>query len=165
MAKPQDLKDLLTCEVQLLHSAENQLLKSIPQMIEEAYNEELKALLDMHWKETGMQVKRLEKVADYLQAKADATTNACVKALLSENEALLQRDTAEPLVDITLIVRIQKIEHYEIAAYSQAATMAQELGLLEVTDLLRETLLEERNTSALLSRLAQNNIVKYAARL
>ncbi|WP_324675214.1 ferritin-like domain-containing protein [Hymenobacter sp. GOD-10R] len=160
-----ELKALLAHEVQMMHSAENILLAGLPLIIEKASNEELKAVLDMHWKETGMQVKRLEKAAEYLHISASGNQNPGMKGLLTESEKLTQQEGAEPLVDTALIVGMQKIEHYEIASYGTAAYLADELGLTEVADLLRETLLEERNTSSILGQIAQKNIIRQAAKV
>ncbi|OUJ76301.1 YciE/YciF ferroxidase family protein [Hymenobacter crusticola] len=160
-----ELKELLAHEIQMLHSAENQLLVGIPRLIEKACNEELKAVLDLHWKETGMQVKRLEKAAKHLGISAGNDDNPSIKGLLAESERLLSKGGVEPIVDTALIVGMQKIEYYEIASYGTAAYLADELGLTEVANLLRETLLEEKNTNAILNHISQNNILRQAANL
>ena len=165
MAELRNLKDLLAHEVRLLYSAETLLLVEIPEIILKACNEELKAILDMHWKETGMQVKRLEQVAEYLDMSADGNDNASMQALLAEGEALVDQGAAAPLLDIALTMRMQKIEHYEMAAYNQAVHFAEVQSLAEVAHLLRETLAEERNTSSVLTHIVRNNIMQHAARL
>lgn len=57
-----------------------------------------------------------------------------------------------------LVADLQKIEHFEIAAYGAARAHAEALGLDAAVELLDETLNEEKATDALLNRLATEKI-------
>jgi ferritin-like metal-binding protein YciE len=66
------------------------------------------------------------------------------------------------VLDAALIGCAQKIEHYEIAGYGTAAYLAEELGLTQVAQLLRQTLEEEQKTDTILNNLAKNKINRRA---
>ena len=56
------MEDLFLHTLQDIYYAENQIVKSLPQMIEKATNRELAAGLRNHLRETENQVARLDKV-------------------------------------------------------------------------------------------------------
>jgi len=62
------------------------------------------------------------------------------------------------MLDAALICAAQKVEHYEIASYGTVCTWADLLGLDEVSELLKETLDEEKTTDETLTEIAENEI-------
>jgi ferritin-like metal-binding protein YciE len=57
---------------------------------------------------------------------------------------------------------MQRIEHYEIAAYGTDVALAQALGEKEVADLLSQTLEEEKQTDLKLTEVTQKAIMPEA---
>jgi ferritin-like metal-binding protein YciE len=66
MEKLNDLNDLLKHEIQDLHSAEEQIIKAMPAMIEKAKNPELKQSLIQHLRITEAQLGRVEQVQNIM---------------------------------------------------------------------------------------------------
>lgn len=58
-------------------------------------------------------------------------------------------------LDAALIAAGQKVEHYEITAYGCLCTWANQLGLSEVLPLLKQNLLDEKETDHRLTELAE----------
>ena len=56
--------------------------------------------------------------------------------------------------DAALIAAAQRVEHYEIAAYGTARTLAGQLDLDAVRDLMDQTLDEESQADKLLTKIA-----------
>jgi ferritin-like metal-binding protein YciE len=63
------------------------------------------------------------------------------------------------LRDAVIIGAAQRVEHYEIAAYGTARTLADQLGLGNAKRLLDDTLDEEAQTDKLLTKLATGGIL------
>ena len=57
--------------------------------------------------------------------------------------------------DIALIGAASRVEHYEIAAYTNARNLALQLRLRGVADLLTQSLGEEQNAAQLLDQICQ----------
>ncbi len=57
--------------------------------------------------------------------------------------------------DLALIAAAQKVEHYEISGYGTLRTLARQIGELEVSKLLTQTLGEEESADFLLSEIAK----------
>jgi len=60
--------------------------------------------------------------------------------------------------DVALIFAGQKAEHYEMATYGGLVSLARTLGYSDAAELLYETLSEEREADALLSRIAESEV-------
>jgi ferritin-like metal-binding protein YciE len=66
--------------------------------------------------------------------------------------------TDSNLRDAGLIASVQKLEHYEIAAYGTAAALAGQLDLREDQQMLHESLEEEKEADAVLTKLAKGEV-------
>lgn len=163
MADLKNLQDLLHHEIQVLYSAENQLIKAMPRMAEKAHDQQLKNALEMHLEQTKQQKERLKQAADFLGIDPDGDKCEAMAGLIAEGEVVMHKDATKEALDAAIICGAQKIEHYEIAGYGTAAHLAEGLGLNEVHQLLSQTLNEEKNTDEKLNRLAIGNINQKAA--
>jgi ferritin-like metal-binding protein YciE len=83
-----------------------------------------------------------------------------MEGLIAEGNEVI-RMSGDPLAkDAALIAGAQRIEHYEIAGYGTARTLADELGLDEARDLLDQTLDEEANADKLLTKIATGGMFR-----
>jgi ferritin-like metal-binding protein YciE len=78
-----------------------------------------------------------------------------MEGLLEENKELLGEDAEQDVLEAGLIVGQQKVEHYEIAGYGSAVTIAKLLGDQEAADLLAQTLEEEKQADKMLTQIAE----------
>ena len=67
-------------------------------------------------------------------------------------------DIAPAVLDAGLIAAAQKVEHYEMASYGTIRSWAEQLGLQQATELLRETYEEEKQTDEKLTQLAKEGV-------
>jgi ferritin-like metal-binding protein YciE len=161
--KLKTLHDLLTHELQDLHSAEMQLVKALPQMAKAATNEELKAGFEEHLEETRNHVTRLEEVGKICGSKVTGHKCKAMEGLIEEGKDLISEDAEDSVRDAGLIGAAQRVEHYEIAGYGTARALAGILGFDEAVDLLTETLDEEKATDEKLTVLAESAVNVEAA--
>jgi len=163
MPKISTPNDLLVEELKDLYSAENQLLKALPKMAKAAESEELKDAFTRHLKQTEGQVKRLDKVMKKLGETPKGKKCKAMEGLIEEAKEVIAEDYEPALRDLALIVAAQKVEHYEIAGYGSARTLAELLEEPDVVQLLQQTLDEEGETDKLLTQLAENINVEAGA--
>jgi ferritin-like metal-binding protein YciE len=161
MSELSTIKDLLQDEIKDLYSAEKQLTKAIPKMAKGANNKELSSAFESHLKETENQVKRLEKVAEILGTTPTGKKCAGMEGVIEEGSEALEEDGDEAVLDLGIIGAGSRVEHYEMAGYMTAITLAKQLGENEVVKLLGDTLAEEQAAEAKLRTIAQG-IVKSA---
>jgi ferritin-like metal-binding protein YciE len=148
------LDDVLMDQLADLHDAERQLVQTLPQVANSASTPELKDAIEHHLEETRGHVRRLEEAFTYLGSSMPKEHCEGMEGLLKEEDEII-RSQGDPLAkDAALIAAAQRVEHYEIAGYGTARTLAGELGYDEVKRLMNETLDEEAATDKKLTKIA-----------
>src|SRR5262245_17113709 len=95
LMKLESLQKLWVHELKDLYSAESQILKALPKIIEAATNEDLKAALSEHLEQTEGQVTRLEKIFQGLGASPKGHHCKGMEGLLKEGEDILKAEAEE----------------------------------------------------------------------
>ena len=150
-----NLKDLLLHTLKDVHFAEHEILKALPQMAAAAQTDELKAAFETHRTQTEQQISRLEDVFALLGQKAEGVPCEAIQGILAEGREVMEEFAGGPALDAGLIAAAQAVEHYEIARYGALRSWAELIGIEDVEELLDATLTEEKETDALLTRLAE----------
>ena len=170
------LRELLVFDVQHLYSAEEQIIDALPAMIGKANHPQLKQALEEHLRITRMQKERLDQVKQILGTRKDEDQSSGIfsglfssgmkskgiEGLITEGEKVMAVDMDKDVMDAAIIGCAQKIEHYEISAYGTARTYAEQLGLLDIAQLLQQTLIEEHDADDRLTSLAVSRINREA---
>lgn len=157
------LKALLIHQLKDTYYAENAILKALPKLAEAAQSEELKGAFGVHVQETKKQVDRLKQVFKLLGEKPEGEKCPAIDGIIEEGEEVMEEFGDGDALDAGLIASAQAVEHYEIVRYGTMLAWAKQLGLSEVEELLKETLVEEENTDEILSELAEDTINAKAA--
>jgi ferritin-like metal-binding protein YciE len=89
MEKMNNLRDLLVFELQDLYSAETQLVKALPKVIDTCTSPKLQQALSDHLAQTKNQVTRLEQCFDVLGEKHGNEVCAAMQGILKEGEKLI----------------------------------------------------------------------------
>jgi Mn-containing catalase len=152
------LGDLLTEELRDILHAEKQLVKALPKMAAAARFEQLRALFERHLQETENQVERLNESLSLLGTNARAKPCKGMMGLIDEGEEVIgeNEEKDDAAADLALIGAAQRVENYEISAYSTARNLAQQLRQTAVVGLLSKSLAEEENADQLLNQLARS---------
>lgn len=137
------IQDLLGDEIKDLYSAEKQLTKAIPKMVKGSNDPALKEAFSGHLKETQEQVTRLERIGELLEIKVSGKKCAGMEGIIKEGAEALEEQGEEDVLDLGIIGAGSRVEHYEMAGYMTAISLANRLGESEVVALLKETLSEE----------------------
>ena len=151
------IEELLVEQLRDLVNAEGQLVKALPKMVKAARSPGLKLALENHLEETKAQVERLKEAFALVGVPAKGKTCKGMQGLLEEGEEVMTdgHELDDAAADLGLIAAAQKVEHYEISAYGTARTMAGQIGLPNVAELLCKSLAEEEVADNLLTQLAR----------
>lgn len=137
-----------------LYSAEQQILKALPKMMQGASSAKVKAAFETHLAQTQEQVERLETICEELDVSPRGKHCKGMEGLIAEGKELLSEDADPDVMDAGLVSAAQHVEHYEMAGYGTVRTYAELLGYEAQAALLQKTLLEERDTDQLLTEIA-----------
>ena len=156
--KIKDLNGLFVHQLKDLYSAEKQLLKVLPKMAKAASDEGLRHTFEEHRQETEKQLERLESAFGELEANSRGAKCPAMDGMIEEANELLHDDMEGSVLDAGLICAAQRVEHYEIAAYGCARTLAQQLGKEHLAEQLQATLDEEKRANEKLNEIAMGHV-------
>ena len=157
------LDELLEDELKELYSAETQLIEALPKMAKSAESTDLRAAFEAHLDETRQHVERIEEICGDLKIEPHGKECAGMAGLIKEGEEIVQSGAEAQTKQAALIGAAQRAEHYEIAAYGTARAHARQLGYLKAVGLLSQTLQEEKEADAKLTRIAETRVNVKAA--
>jgi ferritin-like metal-binding protein YciE len=153
------LQEFILDSLKDIYWAEKHLTKALPKLLKAATSEELKQAFQEHTTVTQEQVGRLEQVFELLGKKPQAKKCEAMEGLTKEAESIIEEtEKGSKTRDVGLIMAAQKVEHYEIATYGSLVQITKTMGMTEISDILAETLAEEKETDQLLTDIAENNI-------
>jgi len=160
--KLESLADVFEAELNDLYSAEKQLVEALPSVASAATSDELTQAIEEHLQETRGHVRRLEEA--FQSAGLDVKSEQCeaMAGLIKEGSEVAEADGDGDARDAAIIGAAQRVEHYEIAAYGTARTLAEQLGHDEAAGLLSETLDEESAADQKLTEIAVSSVNKSA---
>ena len=137
------LMDVLLDEMRDLYSAENQLVKALPKIVKGTEDPALKAMIKNHLEETKGQVLRLREAFGALGKKPTGQHCNGMEGVVEEGQDALEKDEEGASKDLGIIGASLRVEHYEVAGYTVAISLAKALKLTDVASLLNENLQEE----------------------
>jgi ferritin-like metal-binding protein YciE len=154
--KLNSLRDLFLEELRDLYSAETQLVKALPKIADAASDGQLKEAITNHLQETENHVTRLEQIFESLDEKPTGETCQAMEGLIKEGSQMIKAEGDSVVIDSGIIGAAQRVEHYEMAGYGAARSLAQRLGENEAAELLQETLEEEVEADRFLTEIAED---------
>jgi ferritin-like metal-binding protein YciE len=153
------LDDFFVTMLSEIYWSEQNLINVLSSMADAATTNELQEAFLTHKEQTKVHVERLEQVFSLLDIPSEPVPCVGLQGLFDEGwQVIDETDEGSAQRDVALIVAAQKVEHYEMACYGSIITLARTLGQIEVADLLMPTLMEEKETDALLTIIAEANI-------
>jgi ferritin-like metal-binding protein YciE len=155
MAETNGLRDVYIDELRDLYDAEHRLIKALPKLAKAADSDELRSGIEAHLEQTKGHAQRLEQIFESMGEQAKAKKCKGIEGIINEASETLEEDFEGPVMDAAIIASAQRAEHYEIAAYGSVRAFAEQLGETKAASLLQETLNEEKEADAKLTKAAE----------
>jgi ferritin-like metal-binding protein YciE len=157
----QDLRELYINQLRVLLSAEEQIVRALPNLITRANDEQLRDAFQSHLQETEEHIKRLEqilaaeKAANPKLTSVDPLKCKAISTLIDEADDFVQDARLAWVRDAALIAAAQRVEHYEIASYGTVRQWAILMGETAAAEMLDKTIKEEGHADHLLTSIAE----------
>jgi Mn-containing catalase len=157
LVEPGPIQELLIEQLRDILHAEKQLLKALPKMGKSARSVQLQNVFDIHLGETERQVERLNECFGILGVPARAKPCKGMAGLIAEGDEVMTegKKKDDATADLALIGAAQRVEHYEVAAYTTARNLALQLHQPTLVELLTMSLGEEQNADQRLNQVSQ----------
>ena len=142
-----DQQGLFVHELRDILYAERTIEKSLPKMVGEATDTQLRQHLERHLGETREQIANLERVFDALGKAPRGQRCPGIDGIRKEHDEFIEENgkkAPSSVLDTFLCGAASRVEHYEIAAYTGLVAAAHALGNAEAAYLLQANLEQEQ---------------------
>lgn len=158
-----EVRELLAEELKDAYSAEKQALRCMQKALKMATASALREGIQLHIDQTQTQIERVEEAMAKLEVRPGRKVCEAMRGLVEEAQHQIgEQDGKGPILDLVIVASMQRIEHYEIAAYGTDIALAQALGEQEIVELLTATLEEEKQTDLKLTEVTEQHIMPEA---
>ncbi len=155
-----EVLELLAEELKDAYSAEKQALRCMQKAVKMATAPALREGIQLHIDQTQTQIGRVEEALEKLEIRPGRKVCEAMRGLVEEAQHEIgEQDGKGPILDLVIVAGMQRIEHYEIAAYGTDIALAKALGEQEIADLLSATLEEEKQTDLKLTEITAQHIM------
>jgi ferritin-like metal-binding protein YciE len=155
----QDMNGLFLHFLKDMYYAEQQALRTYPQMVAAAQSQALKQTVEQQVQAARNHVAQSEKVFEAMGKRPEGATCEALLGMVKETEDLLKETgKAGPVQDAGLIAGIQAIQHYAIARYGSLLAWATEMGQQQAAQALKQVLDASKHADAALNRLATGGV-------
>jgi ferritin-like metal-binding protein YciE len=154
----ENMEDLLEEQLREIYGAERQLAAELPKLIWQTTSLSLRLNLTDQFQEAERRIDRLGDAFRMLGRIPRGSYCHGIRGFLDEGSFAARRRTRGVELDAAVIGCTLRVTQYTMGAYSRAIAYAKLLGQREITDLLTESLIEEKSTVEALSRLAEEPI-------
>jgi ferritin-like metal-binding protein YciE len=158
-----EVRKLLIEELKDAYSAEKQALRCMQKTLKMASAPSLREGIQLHIEQTQVQIERVEQAMEKLEIRPGRKVCEAMRGLVEEaTHEIGEQDGKGPILDLVIVAGMQRIEHYEIAAYGTDIALAKALDEQELVDLLSLTLEEEKQTDLKLTEVTEQHIMPAA---
>jgi ferritin-like metal-binding protein YciE len=150
--------ELLVLELQEIHSAESQLARALPRLNKAVESETLRQMLEQRLSEGEQVIGEVESALEELEESPGRKKNVAAEGLINDAREHTQEIQAGPALDAVLIAGIQKTEHYCIAAWGTARSLAEATEQPSAAKAMERAIKEGKKFDEQLTKLAEGEI-------
>ncbi|MFN3404184.1 MAG: ferritin-like domain-containing protein [Cytophagaceae bacterium] len=150
------LEKIYLTQLSELFNCEKQLSEALPKLLISIRTKELRLAISNHIEDTRNHVSRLVTILE-IRSKEKAIVHNCriIEDLLAEISRFSSMGEINDEAEVSIINLLQKVEHFEIAAYSSAVTYSKMMGYDPDSELLQKTLDEEYEADNKLDKISE----------
>jgi ferritin-like metal-binding protein YciE len=156
------LTEMLVEQLRDAFSAEKQAIQGMKRNMRKVTDPTLREGIQAHIEQSETQRERVEQALSSLEARPGRKVCEAMRGLVEEAQHEQEEQEKGPLLDLVTIAALQRIEHYEIAAYGTMTELARALEKTEVADLMAQTLEEEKAQDQRLTEVTRSSVLPAA---
>ena len=149
-------QDLFNSELLSIYAAEKQLTGGLPDLSQAAQADAVRQRVRERIMQGQNLLQRIDLLLDQINLPRDQVRNEAVEGLIEDARDLLDCIDSDDVKDAALIGAVQKIEHYCIAAWGNAAALGRNVGQQPAVDTFEQALDQGKRFDKALSELAMS---------
>ena len=158
MVTPKSARDILIKELKEIHSGERQLSRVLPKLLKRVQSEQLRQKLQQRQEQGATIIEGLDKALEQMEVTKARPKNVAVEGLIEDINQHMEEIEDPTLLDPVLLASIQKIEHYCIAAWGTARSLATSQGEQSIVALMEQALNDGKKYDQEMTELAEREV-------
>jgi ferritin-like metal-binding protein YciE len=158
MPKLKSARDILVNELKEIHSAERQLSRAMPKIMKRIDAAPLKQKLEERQQQGEMLIEGLDQAFEQMEMTKARPKNVAVEGFIEDINQHLEQIDDPQLLDPVILASLQKVEHYCIAAWGTARSLAQRQQEQKIVQLMERALDEGKRFDEEMTELAEQEI-------
>lgn len=150
-----NLHELFTDKLHELASVEKLLIAGLPPLVKASTDAELQAAFQTHLKQTEKQAARIADTHASLRLEWQTEVCKPMVAMIADAAKAALTEPEGTMRDLAMLGAGERIEHFEVAAYSSTISLAKALGYGDAANLLVENLQEELKAAEDLKKISK----------
>ena len=134
------------------NDAEHQFLAAMQKMHDQATDEKLKAMLEVHMAETRGQIEKLQQVFSSIGEQPQRQHCSGAEGIIEEGSRAMEEAGTDEIRDTFIVGGATKAEHYEMVSYADLIEGAELLNLKTAARLLTQNREQEVRAARKLER-------------
>lgn len=157
-----EMQEMMVDQLRDAISAEKQAIQGMRRMQRKTTDQQLRAGIEAHVAQSELQAERVQQVLEMIGGGKGRKVCQGMRGLVEEAQEELGEHDKGPLLDLVIVAALQRVEHYEIAAYGTMAELAGSLGQNEAAQMLAQILEEEKAQDLRLTELTRELLMQTA---
>jgi ferritin-like metal-binding protein YciE len=153
------LNDALAFQLSSMYDAEQRIRQEMAHFCDYSNFIHLQNEIEKYIEQSSNKIIKLERIFNYLMEEPGGNSNNIVASILTEIESNVKNASSPRLRDLMLTSSFLAMNQYKLGIYSCALVISLELEVETVSDLLKEIVNWEKETSKSLSKLAMEEVV------
>jgi ferritin-like metal-binding protein YciE len=145
-------KEKFVHELADTYDAEHQFLEAMQKMHDNATDEKLKGMLEVHMAETRGQIEKLQQVFSSIGEEPHRQHCSGAEGIIEEGSKAMEEAGTDEIRDTFIVGGATKAEHYEMVSYADLIEGAELLNLKKAAKLLTENRAQEIRAARKLER-------------
>lgn len=150
--------ELLMLELQQIQSAESQLARALPRFAKVVESDALRRMMENRLEQGERLLEDVTNALEELDGGARGARNVAAEGLINDSREHMRRIKPGPALDAVLTAGIQKTEHYCIAAWGTAKSLAQAVGQKGAVKAMDRALKEGKALDEKLTQIAERDL-------
>jgi ferritin-like metal-binding protein YciE len=157
-----ELQEMLIDQLRDAASAEKQAIQGMRRMQRKASDQLLRDGIENHIAQSESQLERVMQCLEQMSGGKRAKMCQGMRGLVEEAQEELGEHEKGPVLDLVIVAALQRVEHYEIAAYGTMAELAKSTGHEDAAEVLAQILEEEKQQDIRLTDLTRESLMQTA---
>jgi ferritin-like metal-binding protein YciE len=147
-------------ELKGIFGIEKDLIETLGHFLKKEYSKEFSQVISTYASSSNKNLERLEQIFLLTDTPISSSHGPVLMGLLQESKNITEEDNVPPIItDLKIYKIISQFHFYKLSYYSQLVTVSDKMQLKEVSEILRQNLVEENQMAEKIKHIESHIVI------